>query len=543
MIELILVLLGLYVFFVYIVPFCAAIFAIVAAIAGVIAVAVGVFVSVKNYFGAIFDNINFLNWTYEKGDEPARRSYFFGPGYAQLGATISDAFSRNAVSAEDMSVTADDIGDSSDGFLGFFLKIIGFLYKVLGYICIFGVGTALCVALALVHGFITTAVMILTYIVFTVVWLIDRIYLLKNKIRSICPVCKDRFLIPYFVCPDCGRIHKKLVPGPYGIWHHTCECGKKLPSTFLNNRSSLEALCANCHSPLVASDARPVVFQLIGGTRSGKTVYLSAFFHELNKRINSNPTLNAYVVDEFRPYFDELEEWYNGANCAATTQMNSQMYPLMIESAGTKRQFSVFDIAGEMFDGVSADSEIVQQQFHYCDGLLFLVDPFSNGVLRNGKEAASEDISNFSDMPIENVTSNFINYLIRTGHAKANVRCEIPIAVLIAKSDIKEVRRAIGPAKIKSIMRNEPDKYATVQDARDGECRQFLIDIGMGAAVNDLETQFTNLHYFPVSAQGHESDGSAFEPWGIMEAIDWILPVADKELAAQICESTTQLVP
>lgn len=543
MIELIIIIIALYVFIKFVLPLGAAIFAILAVIAAIVAVAVGAFVAIKNYLGAIFDNINFLEWKCEKGEEPARRSYFFGPGYAQLGATIVDAFSENADSAENMMSTADAIGDFTDGVIGFLLKLIGFLYKVLGLICIWGIGTALCVGLALIHGSITTAVMVITYVIFTIVWLVDRIYLLKNKIRSICPVCKSRFLIPVFICPDCGRIHKKLVPGPYGIWHHTCECGKKLPSTFLNGRSTLEAFCPDCNSPLVASDARPVVFQLIGGTRSGKTVYLSAFFHELNKRINRNPALNAYVSDEYHPYFDELEDWFNGANCRATTQMNSQMYPLMIESTGVKRQFSVFDIAGEMFDGVSADSEIVQQQFHYCDGLLFLVDPFSNGVLRNDREATGQDISNFSDMPIENVTSNFINYLIRTGHAKANVRCNIPIAVLIAKSDIKEVRRAIGPAKLESIMRREPEKYTTLQEARDAECRQFLIDIGMGAAINDLETQFTNIHYFPVSAQGHNSDGSPFEPWGIMDAIDWILPIADKELADQICENTVPLLP
>ena len=61
-------------------------------------------------------------------------------------------------------------------------------------------------------------VVLAIYVIFTIVWIIDRIYLLKNKIRSDCPTCHSRFLIPTFMCPDCGAMHKKLVPGPYGIW-------------------------------------------------------------------------------------------------------------------------------------------------------------------------------------------------------------------------------------------------------------------------------------------------------------------------------------
>jgi len=62
-------------------------------------------------------------------------------------------------------------------------------------------------------------------------------------------------------------------------------------------------------------------------------------------------------------------------------------------------------------------------------------------------------------------------------------------------------------------------------------CRQFLVDIGLSATVDNLETQFSNLHYFPVSAMGHSADGTPYEPWGIMEAVEWMLPLADKELS------------
>lgn len=515
-----------------VIPALLAVSGAVAVITAGIAVIVGFFSAVVNYFCAILGNMNFLHWEWEKDDEPARRSYFFGPGYAQLLATIKDAFRQNAESGAKIRATGSSLKGLSTGVWGVVKAVVGFIYMVVGSLCVNVIGMLLCAVLGLIHGSITTAFMLLTYVIFTVVWLIDRIYLLKNKIRSDCPNCHSRFVIPTFRCPVCGSMHKKLVPGPYGIWKHKCICGTKLPATFLNGRSKLEALCPDCGSPLVASDARPIVFQLVGGSKAGKTVYLSAFFHEYLEKLSGNENLQFTITEQYRPYFDELEEWYKGVDCPATAQRNSQMYPLLIDSSlGIKRQLSIYDIAGEMFDGITADSEVQQQQFHYCDGLLFLIDPFSSGKLRNDRIEAGEDISDFSDMAVEDVATNFINYLIRTGHAKANARCNIPIAILIAKADIREVKRAIGPAKINSIYRRNTEQYGTYENARDSVCRQFLMDIGLSATVDNLETQFSNLHYFPVSAMGHSADGTTYEPWGIMDAIEWMLPLADKELS------------
>lgn len=531
-IGIILVVLAIYLVVKYVIPAIVAVSGIAAVIIAGVAVIVGFISAVTNYFSAIKNNLNFLHWEWEKDDEPARRSYFFGPGYAQLFATIKSAFELNAASGTKISATGKSFKGASTGIWGAAKAIGGFIYTVVGYICVYVIGMILCAVLGLIHGSITTVFMILSYVIFTIVWIIDRIYLLKNKIRSDCPTCHSRFLIPTFMCPDCGAMHKKLVPGPYGIWKHKCTCGKKLPATFLNGRSKLEAFCPDCGSPLVASDARPVVFQLVGGSKAGKTVYLSAFFHEYLQKLSSNKNLEFTITDQYQPFFDELEEWYNGIDCPATAQLNSQMYPLLIDSSlGVKRQFSIYDIAGEMFDGFTADTEIQQQQFHYCDGLLFLIDPFSSGNLRTNKINAGEDVSDFSDMAVEDVATNFINYLIRTGHAKANSRCNIPIAILIAKADIKEVKREIGPAKISSIFRNNTEQYGTYENARDSICRQFLVDIGLSATVDNLETQFSNLHYFPVSAMGHSADGTPYEPWGIMEAVEWMLPLADKELS------------
>ena len=485
-----------------------------------------------NYVKAIHREMNFVNWTWEKDDEPAKRSYFFGPNYAQLFATIKTAFALNHLSRYKISDIADTIEGVDDGFIALLRKIAAWMFKIVGYVCVYWAGMVLSLGIGLIHGLTTTAVMIVIYVIFTITWLIDRIYLWKNKIRSDCPVCHSRFTVPVFMCPECGAMHRKLVPGPYGIWRHKCECGAKLPATFLNGRSSLDAFCPECGTELVASNARPIVLQLIGGSKSGKTVFLSAFFHEFLEKLEENSNCAVSIRDEYQPYFEELEDWYQGTDVPATAQLNSQMYPILVDSSlGVRRQFSIYDIAGEMFDGNTADSEIEQQQFSYCDGLLLLLDPFSSGNLRKNRIRNGESISDFSDMPIEDVVNNFINYLVQTGRMKVNTRCQIPTSVIIAKADVKEIKREIGPAKIYATMKNQPELYPTYEAARDDLCKQFLINNGLSAAVDNLETQFANIHYFPVSSIGHSPDGTAYEPWGISETVEWILPLADKNFS------------
>lgn len=82
--------------------------------------------------------------------------------------------------------------------------------------------------------------------------------------------------------------HARLVPGPYGIWHRRCSCGKKLPTTFLLGRSALKAFCPVCGNELAASDVQQFSLSVVGGTSSGKTVLLTAFYHNFLEALDKN---------------------------------------------------------------------------------------------------------------------------------------------------------------------------------------------------------------------------------------------------------------
>ena len=314
--------------------------------------------------------------------------------------------------------------------------------------------------------------------------------------------------------------------------NHTCECGYRLPSTFFNGRSKLISYCPipGCGAKLVTTGARQVGFQLIGGSRAGKSVFLASLFHQYLEKLHSCKKIRVTITPDYKPYFDELESWYQGGDTPPTNDKNSQMYPILLDGVGdTKRQFSIYDVAGELFAAGSTRGNVVQEQFSYCDGLIFVLDPFSDGGLRRSRQQAGEALGDFSMTHPDEVASNFINYMVEIGKAKPGQRSNIPMAVLIVKSDAREVKSVIGPAKINLLVRQ--GKYSSLMEARDKESRQFLTDIGLGGVIGILEMQFTNLHYFPVSAMGHSPDGDPYEPWGVMEVLDWLIPLADEELA------------
>ena len=117
-IYIILIVLAIYILVTVVIPAVVAIGGIAAAITAGIAVIVGFFSAVANYFSAIRNNLNFLHWEWKKDDEPARRSYFFGPGYAQLFATIKNAFELNAASGAKISATGSNFKGTSTGTWG-----------------------------------------------------------------------------------------------------------------------------------------------------------------------------------------------------------------------------------------------------------------------------------------------------------------------------------------------------------------------------------------------------------------------------------------
>lgn len=433
-----------------------------------------------------------------------RRNYFFGPGYHQIAITIHDAFEDQGshIAAVGGWWTAFREKHTGQWYIKIWADIFYFAVCVCTYIF-----SSICTSIFSVILFSVIAVgMAGFYVFFGILWLSDRIALMAHSIQSRCPNCKRISIVPIFCCPECGAQHVDLTPGAYGVLTIKCSCGNKLPTTIFNGRSRLEALCPYCQTPLAASDAKQFGIQLVGGASSGKTAFLTAYWHLYLEGLRGDGGLEYKCFPQ--ESFDMLESWFQRGTSDATSERNANMYSVIHRRPdGPPCQMTIYDVAGEAFEDLTSD--IQQQQLRYCEGMIFVVDP----------TAAPEANS----VPI----SGFVSEFKKMRGVHVSRLSDVPVSVVITKADL--FKREIGLPKIRSLYTagmcgQEAGIGRSFEDVRDGICRSFLVDHGYDAVLNAIDSEFTNLRFFSASAIGHEAfEGDPYDPWGVLEPVEWII--------------------
>ncbi len=469
---------------------------------------------------------------HHKKEEYGRRNYFFGPGFFSIKETIKNSWKANFQLIGNVAMW---LGDHTDDFIEWLYWIPGLPYFLFYTLSIVVVGSIVTIICSLLHAIPILVMMLIINVLFSITWLIDRIYLQIHSVKTSCPLDQVRAVIPAFQCPSCNNIHKNLVPGPYGIWHRRCTCGKVLPTTFLMGRSSLKAFCPQCGTELAASDVQQFAITIVGGTSSGKTVLLSAFYHEFMKAIDRSDNVVYSIPTIYEDMFRNMEAWYLGEKCDATTLgQTSDMYSIVLKSSlfDVDKQFSVYDIAGEAFKDPTIASMLPQKQMKDSDGIIIVIDPLSAISMRNEAKDEGDETRGYSAAEADVVIANFVTYLKTVlTNSKLKVKSDKPVAVVITKSDLSSISRRISYHKIKSIMTANPGAFESFEDARDTVSREFLIDIGLQDAVRAIEVGFNNVHYFPVSAMGHAENGEEYEPEHVVEPFYWLIARAHPALA------------
>ena len=328
-----------------------------------------------------------------------------------------------------------------------------------------------------------------------VVKVLDKVFTYIRHIGYRCPRCKRLTGIPLFQCPKCGQLHR-LIPQYDGIFHIKCQCGILLPTMLFNGRSKLNAVCPYCNESFVHGGASQFGIQVVGPVSAGKTTFLAALWHDYQNlvcRFLSSSEIKSLSTSPERA-FNELEEWYNKGLSNATTEMNASMYSIIhnFKDSKTPLQLSFYDIAGEAFNRLGDD--VQQQQFQYCEGVILLIDP-------------STDSSKTHDS-----IANFIFEIKKLKGISVDALIDVPVAAVISKADL--YRREIGLLRINNEAKSRPD---TDKKLIPNEiCRNFLQSHGFVTVLNLIDSSFTNVNFFPVSAMGHEANGSEYSSWGVL---------------------------
>lgn len=470
--------------------------------------------------------------------QPAKVSYFFGPGWQKLWQFIKKFWEFNQ---EDIKKSAEKV-ETGKGIMSF--SGAGWLLS-----CFFMIlfGTLFFIVISAAVSFVLGVAFLLIYVLIFVIWSVDRLHLIRKGIFVACPNCKNKYLIPIYICPNCGVKHTKLIPGKYGVLKRTCNCGQKIPSHFLTKREKLAAECPKCGIALSGTGSKPICIPVIGGRSSGKTAYINAFSYDFIEKVAPQNDLSViHYNDETKQFYEQdiTNDYLGGTTRMTKTEMDikqasSKAFSFIIHSnkMSPDRLIQIYDVAGESFVENTENEE--QLQYTYCHGIVFMLDPLSIPVMRNYLDDSVNEVdrSSVGTLDVDLVLDAFMNKLREITGQSSTFVFNMPIAIVISKSDIGTLDRFIGDKVISDFMMEKGLGEEAYFTAEDSICRKFLIDNGLTNFVSNIELKFKNNRFFKCSSIGHTRESGEYNPKGVLEPMEWIFQTTDAGLKAVLHEN------
>ncbi len=469
-----------------------------------------------------------------KSPQPAKKSYYFGKGYVDLWRTIKGAWIRNANSISAYGVRLSDLGGRS-----WIAKIFWGAVYILAMLAVIICGSAITAAITTLNVVILLVFMAIIYLGFTLIWITDRLFLVNKKIFTACHECKEKSLIPTYICPKCGEKHTNLTPGVYGILKRTCNCGQKLSTTFFNGRRHLDAECPLCGHTLSDRESRPICIPVVGGRSVGKTAFITAFSEDF---ISTVAPAKGFDIEFYnsnkQQIYNEIKQDYNngttrmtkGSNDRNTASSVSFSFFVKHPAFSPERLVHVYDIAGEVFTDNNENE--VQKQYEYCQGIVLMIDPFAIPSIRHKYEGqlSPEDIAGIGSADINEIINTFLNKLREITGLSDNKMSSVPLAIVISKIDSAGLEDDLGTVAVNKLMSEQPEKFTDFYDTQDHLCRVFLKENNMESFLSNTCVQFKTHRFFACSAIGHSRDKGKYNPKGVMPPMEWLFRNADPKM-------------
>ncbi len=313
----------------------------------------------------------------------------------------------------------------------------------------------------------------------------------ENQVGSaVCPYCKRSFYRPKIKC-KCGLIVDYPAPGIYGISYNTCNNGHDLPAENISGaRGKLQAICPYCNERIVTHEAKPLTISMVGTSNSGKTSYILGFVEKLTETLKPKAIVVETVSDEISQA--------NQASKASVTPTSPGNVPsscLFVRGKDFHEKEILFnDISGIEFEPDS-NRVIFQEYYRYTDGVLFTIDPQAMIAYHN-----SQSLTKGSKTTPTTVFETFYNLFTTVNNLGPASRIDVPLAIVVTKSDIPMVSAALDKA---------------------GSPEMFIEKYGDGELLKVAKSIFTNVKIFSISSNGKTDK--------ILEPMEWILSIRDKD--------------
>ncbi|WP_315120228.1 hypothetical protein [uncultured Clostridium sp.] len=389
-------------------------------------------------------------------NEPAKEKYFFHKQYRDLKNTWFSVDGVNRGKVLLMKKKMYDRGKVN------FKKLKAF------EISIYIFGNIFRVIYTFIHFLIITIISIPNYIFYYIIKSLKEMRRVKGKLSNICSHCDEKFQLPYYVCVKCGRVHKKLFPGPYGIIRRKCVCGEAIPCAFYSRTDKIKAICPTCSKEIEIKESAPICISVVGSKTSEKTSFILSAVNLLLNNISVEKKWNVKFLKE------NLKE-------------DGKVYNLAINSKkfSSEKLLYIYDILGEKFN--DKDS-IKKQKYHrYVDGLIFIIEP----------NVGIHEINDFLD--------RFIIALREIRQIKLDELIPIPIAIVV--NNIEEL---------------DDNLHDSIED--------LLNRIGGERIVRKINYNFASYKFFSCNSIRNHSKEKAHNVECVTEPMKWILSEANKEL-------------
>lgn len=338
-----------------------------------------------------------------------------------------------------------------------------------------------------------------------------------QHIRYTCPACHQQGL-PRFRCPSCSELVSDLAPSTYGIFHARCaKCQAELPTLDSLGRLALPKVCGNhncsadlAHSAIGKQGELHIGF--VGAQSSGKTTLMIVSLWQVVQQFAAKFGLQVQFTDDQqkRTLHDFVGRLASGDRLAKTASMpRPRAFNVALNTnKGPGRIVYFYDAAGEDF---TEEARMSGHRFHrFLDGLVLVVDPFAEALVRPGRTEASNRKAwsevNPAATDVAAVFQPFITRLEQQMNVSAEGKFPIPIAVVVTKMGAMStmpwsslIQKGGEAAAVKPCSQG-PNVAATTGKKLSISIRDFLLNMGLANLVLGLETRFRKVAYFTTSA-------------------------------------------
>ncbi|MFB7514635.1 hypothetical protein [Streptomyces sp. NPDC056144] len=333
----------------------------------------------------------------------------------------------------------------------------------------------------------------------------ERGWLLARRVRTTCPHpgCHRPFPIAAHPCPNCLAVHNDLRPGQYGIFRHSCRCGKRIASSLLSGRAEVAAQCPACARPLPDSvgTTRVVHVPLIGGSSSGKTMFVAAVIAGL-RSWSTRGNLRMELASDADQQDDEaLTLRLDRNDWAHKTQGDQRAWMILVTKGRRRRLLYLYDPMGESLH--QADRVREQHYLAHADGVLFVVDVLADRTVRRALGATDDTLADDARPAAQGPVDTYQG-LAGELAALTGGRGDLPAAVVVTKRDVLD--------RIQSL----PAPGARVDE--------WLSTIGLGGLVRGFTHDFKTSAFWAVSASAATGAGALdTERRRAAEPVLWLL--------------------